>query len=582
MQEISHAAIPMSALTNDDGGLELSDEDDITSHDSIASAQIAEPEFVFIAPVGFRPNSVFVGREKEMRQLDKLLFDDRPRDWGGTVSVLLHGMPGIGKTQIAREFAFANSERFKGGVFWISAQSKELIFHNLNDMMQRLAIRDESGDLIQSVNIWLGKRRNWLLVFDGLSVEENGGIAELSKLLPESKDSSIIYVARSRTFSKLNWQVTFNIEPLGKEASRRLLFKELNLDTVNERQEAKATEIFESVGGLPIAICAISRRLADTNQPLERFELSASRLTFWGTYKQLLDDLLRAGYTEAWNLLHIMCWFAPSLPVEMLLSGLVDQRDIAVKASENGRVPYINTTFAQLMRYALIERNEPGDTMDEDSDVDWRTHPEPIDTIKMHTVIQRICCDSLNTSNLLAKWLEYAVHVFCSSYLRADHKMKQKSDGPRVHNYRQYMTHGQRLWEHCLFYETKDRSLEHLKDRLKPVMKSIEQETGQRNELEAQPYSDLQSFQASISDRTTQSNTDSQYYDFPSFESMSHAKAKAFFQRKQLETSSYGVGTATQATSQLGDDRDVAEGVQQDTTVNKALLPRSETHTNDS
>ena len=54
MQEISHAAVAMSALANDDSGLELSDEDSITSHDTIASTQIVEPEIVSIAPTGFR------------------------------------------------------------------------------------------------------------------------------------------------------------------------------------------------------------------------------------------------------------------------------------------------------------------------------------------------------------------------------------------------------------------------------------------------------------------------------------------------------------------------------------------------
>ena len=209
-----------------------------------------------------------------MRQLNKLLFDERPRDWSGTVPFLLHGTPGVGKTQIAREYAFANSERFKGGVFWVPAQSKELIFHNLDVMLQRLAIWGKPGDLIRSVSTWLGQRRNLLLVFDGLSAEENGDIAEFSKVVPESNDSSIIYVARSRTFPTLHWPVTLKIEPLGKEASRRLLFKELNPDTLNERQKAKGTEIVDSVGRLPLAINAISRRLADTNQPLEEFELS--------------------------------------------------------------------------------------------------------------------------------------------------------------------------------------------------------------------------------------------------------------------------------------------------------------------
>ncbi len=189
----------------------------------------------------------------------------------------------------------------------------------------------------------------------------------------------------------------------------------------------------------------------------------------------VLDDLLRAGHTEAWDLLHIMCWFAPILPVEMLVLGLKDHRDISVMASEDGREPHINATFAQLIRYALIERIEPDDAIDEDSDADSRTDPRPIDTLAMHTMIQRFCCHSLNTTNLLAEWLEHAVHVFCSSYRRADSKMKQSSDGPRVYGHLTYMTHGKKLWEQCLFYTTKDRSLEHLKERLKPVIESIEQ-----------------------------------------------------------------------------------------------------------
>ena len=238
MQEISHAAIPMSAMTNHNGSLELSDEDDNTSH---ISAQIAEAEPLFIAPAGFRPNSLFVGREEEMEQLDKLFLGERMPNRDGTVSVLLHGMPGVGKTQIAREYVFANREKFKGGIFWITASSKELIFHGFQNLVQRLAIRDDSGDLTQSVNIWLEDRRNWLLVFDDISIEENGEFAGLSKVAPDSKDSGIIYVARSRSWSKIRQPLILEIGPLSKEAAQWLLFKELNVGKENEQQSANAT-----------------------------------------------------------------------------------------------------------------------------------------------------------------------------------------------------------------------------------------------------------------------------------------------------------------------------------------------------
>lgn len=158
--------------------------------------------------------------------------------------------------------------------------------------MQRLAIQDDSRDLNQSVNIGLEKRQNWLLIFDGLSIEENGDIAGLSKVAPDSKDSHIIYVARSSSLSILR---RLKIGPLSKEASRILLLKEMNLGKVNERQKAKATEIVESVGGLPLAIHAIARHLADTRQPLEQFTLPASNLSLERIYEMIFDDLLSAG-----------------------------------------------------------------------------------------------------------------------------------------------------------------------------------------------------------------------------------------------------------------------------------------------
>ena len=511
-------------MTDGYEGYVLSEEEDNMIHDSIAPAEIADPEPFFISPAGFRPTSLCVGREKEIERLDQLFLDERwQSNWGGTSWVWLHGMPGVGKTHLAREYAFANRDNFKGGVFWIPAQSRELIFLNLIRLMQRLAIRNASGNPIESVYTWLRSRENWLLVFDGLSVEEDGDIEELAVMTPNSKDSGIICIARAENFSAPGHRI--RIGPLGKEASRCLLFKELNLERVNERQRAKATEIIESVGSLPLAIVATARHLAHTHQSLEDYTLSVSvsHLTLGGTFQEILDNLVRAGHTEAWNLLRIMCWFAPRLPVKLLMFGLKDQRNFSVNAFDDGRgaggaVSDVTNTFAQLFRYALIEEYTPGDTTDEDSDVNAPMDPEPIDTIAMHKAVQSFCCDALNNTNQLAEWLEHAVQVFCSSYRCAYGKMKQRSDIPCVYDYIHYLTHGQQLWERCSFYDTKDRSLGHLKERLKPVIESIEQEIGRQKLAEAQPALSLQT---SIFESISDLDSDSPYYDPAGFKLMS-------------------------------------------------------------
>jgi len=54
----------------------------------------------FIKPSGFRPNSLFVGRETELEEIHKMLFDKKKRA-EGTSAVLIQSIPGGGKTHLA-------------------------------------------------------------------------------------------------------------------------------------------------------------------------------------------------------------------------------------------------------------------------------------------------------------------------------------------------------------------------------------------------------------------------------------------------------------------------------------------------
>jgi hypothetical protein len=60
----------------------------------------------------------FVGREDLMEQIDSLLEDP-----GQESVVVLHGAPGVGKSELAREFARLRRQRYPGGTFAIDASS---------------------------------------------------------------------------------------------------------------------------------------------------------------------------------------------------------------------------------------------------------------------------------------------------------------------------------------------------------------------------------------------------------------------------------------------------------------------------
>lgn len=455
--------------------------------------------------------------EKEYQELDRRLFDKRRRD--GTACVLLHGQPGSGKSHLARQYVNKNRKKFSGGVFWISAKSKEERYHAFWNLKQKVVCRDKpelcdginGNDFVPTVKAWFEGRQEWLVVFDGVAVEKDEDTTDFANFVPDSRNSSMIYISRARNLEskqRLLRPFPIKVGSLKEDDARKLLFKELHIKRPTEAEKRKANELVRNIGGLPLAINAISHRLADTHEPLTKYKLSYSAdPTIEGTYNKILDDLQRLGHVEAWNLIHILCWFGHEIPVEVVHLGLRTLRtSVEVRATETGGRPDINTTFGELMRYALIERNEPDDRDSMSSSRNSLVDPEPIDMLKIHSVVQNFCCDSLNSRGVLPQWLGYAVRLFSFSYRQADVKIKQRPETARVSDYRYYKVHGQRLWDHAMHYENKTQDLGKVRAFLQPTLSAIDDEIQQREPSSSQESLNNGVFQISIFDRTSSSS----------------------------------------------------------------------------
>lgn len=473
----------------------------------------------FIVPPGFRANTYFVGMEKELQQVDCHLFDKRRQD--GSACVLIHGQPGGGKSHLARQYVNKNRKKFSGGVFWIIAKLREERYQAFWNIYTKVVARDApelytkaTGDeFVDIVKSWFESRQDWLIVFDGIVIEKDGDATELTRFVPDSRNSSIIYVSRAKNLEskqRLLRPYPIKVPPLKEEDARKLLFDELHMKKPTEADIKSATEWVRKVGGLPLAIDALCHRLADTHEPLTKVNIkSFSTDSKMGTtYNSILDDLLALGHTEAWNFINLLSFFGQHVPVEMVHLGLRSLRgdDIEVKSRENGGKPDMNVTFKVLMRYALIERNEPDDKNSMSSSRDSVVEPEPIDMLKIHSVVQKFCCDSLNGKRVLPKWLGYAVGLFAYSYDQADKRIKQKPEPGRVSDYREYQIHGKRLWENSMAYESKFQPLEGIRAKLEPVLASIATEIQLREPGSSQESVGRGVFQISIFDRTSSSS----------------------------------------------------------------------------
>ena len=473
----------------------------------------------FIVPPDFGVNTFFVGMEKELLQLDKRLFDKRRRA-AGTACVLLHGQAGAGKSHLARQYVNKYRDKFKGGIFWIEAKIKDELYKNYWQIAQKVVAVDSpelriSGDgtgdsSIEIVKTWFESRTDWLIVLDGVTVDEAEDAMELQRYIPNSKKSSLIYISmakRLESMHRLLRPYAIKVPPLKESDARSLLFKEIRLKKPNDAQVKRATELVKEVGGLPLAINAISRRLADTHERLETYKIpsySADR-KLGGPYHQIMHDLQKRGHTAAFNLINILCFYGPHIPVEMVHLGLRSLRDedIEVKSSGQGEKPDINTTYGILIRYALIERNEPSDRDSMSSSQDYYlVDPEPIDTLKIHSVVQNFCRDALKADSLFPTWLGYAVKVFCCSFHEADFRIKIKPEPGRVSDYREYLVHGHYLRGHLSKHENKLQGLASVRRELEETMMSIEGEVRLREPNSSQESVHRVEFQASIFDTT--------------------------------------------------------------------------------
>jgi hypothetical protein len=153
----------------------------------------------------------FVAREQELLKMYELLHGHTSR-----VAVVLHGLGGIGKTQLAVEYVRRHKEKYTA-IFWLNANDKDSLQLSFRGIAQQilqchpstrvLSSLDLEGDLNQvasAVKAWLDLQGNtrWLLIYDNydnpqLSKNSDRSTIDIRQHLPEIDHGSIIITTRS-------------------------------------------------------------------------------------------------------------------------------------------------------------------------------------------------------------------------------------------------------------------------------------------------------------------------------------------------------------------------------------------------
>ena len=200
-------------------------------------------------------NPGFTGR-------DDLLAEVRERLLAGDTTVVqaLHGMGGVGKTQLAAEYA----HRFAGTydlAWWINSEQGGLIGDQVAALGLALGCIPAgagTGTVRSSVLAELRQRGRWLLVFDNA-----GTAADVTPWLPGG-GGHVLITSRERGWAEIAAPV--EVDVLDRPESVAIL-----QHRVTGLGAADADRLAAELGDLPLAIAQAAGFMADTGMPAEEY-----------------------------------------------------------------------------------------------------------------------------------------------------------------------------------------------------------------------------------------------------------------------------------------------------------------------
>ena len=194
----------------------------------------------------------FVAREAEMSRIKQVLLPTSTDQMRRKVFIL-HGLGGIGKTQLSVAFAREHRESYSA-VFWIDGSTKERLRRNIADLASRLpqdqisetsrSYSQKKGtdvdEVVQDILKWLSRRSNnrWLLIFDNIDREfsissRDPEAFDVREYFPAADQGSILITSRLASLQQLG--VDVKLTPVDEQQGKSILENSLGRSAEGRR-----------------------------------------------------------------------------------------------------------------------------------------------------------------------------------------------------------------------------------------------------------------------------------------------------------------------------------------------------------
>ncbi len=349
--------------------------------------------------IPFLQNPFFTGREAPLKRLKQFLEEN------GTVAVTqpvsISGLGGIGKTQLALEYAHKSYPDMYRAVFWVDAAEESTLqagYDYLAHMLELPERNEQKLDRrIQAVKRWMEGHTNWLLILD------NADNLQLARsFLPVKHHGHVLLTTRSQIVGTIARQI--EIEKM--EPAEGLLFllkragivqHEANIATLAADVRDAAIELVTLLGGHPLALDQAGAYVEETGvsfadylqlyQDTRRFLLDrrGSEESEYGDHPDSVAATIELSVRKAYeqqpmaaDILHFCSFLQPdAIPEEVL------EQDAGLQIDTQS----LNEVIVALRRYSLIKRN----TQEK--------------TLSMHRLVQAVLIDTMSPA-LRVQWRE--------------------------------------------------------------------------------------------------------------------------------------------------------------------------------
>ena len=199
---------------------------------------------VFHVPYRQKGDQV-VGREKALNDLHQQLTAGRRTTIGHAAS--FDGIGGLGKTQLAIEYAYRYGDEYPNGVIWLNADQD--IGAQLIQVAEKARWVAPESEHKPKYDIALHRLRSYsecLIIFDNL--EELDAIQDY---LPEPQAEPHVLVTSRKAHTSF---VPVDLSPLDLNDSLKLLVQEAGRAPDSESEQQAASGIAQDLAGLPLAL----------------------------------------------------------------------------------------------------------------------------------------------------------------------------------------------------------------------------------------------------------------------------------------------------------------------------------------